>query len=99
MVLEFEVRDSCLLGWCSTIQATLSFFFVLGIFEIGSRFHFAWAGLESQSSRSAFQVARIKGMSHWCLAQTIFLGKKVLLVIGEFANSRIVLPGTCGSPL
>jgi hypothetical protein len=35
-VMEFELRASHLLGWCSDIWVTLPAVFMLGIFEIGS---------------------------------------------------------------
>jgi hypothetical protein len=38
VILEFELRTSCLLGRCSTVWAILPAFFALVIFEIGSRF-------------------------------------------------------------
>jgi hypothetical protein len=52
----------------STPWATPPVHFVLVILEMVSRELFAWAGLRLQSSWSAFQVARIIGVSHWCTA-------------------------------
>jgi hypothetical protein len=50
-----------------TLSYSTSPIFVMGFFEIGSRELFAQAGFEPPSSFSLPPVARITGMSHWCL--------------------------------
>jgi hypothetical protein len=39
----------------------------VAVLEMGFHKLFAWAGLKLQSDLSHPQVARITGMSHWCL--------------------------------
>jgi hypothetical protein len=36
VVLGFELRAMCFLGQCSTFEPLYQFFFVMGIFKIGS---------------------------------------------------------------
>jgi hypothetical protein len=56
-VLSLELR-------AYTLILSLSLFFVVGFFEIGSRELFAWTDFEPWSSWSLPPVARITGVSH-----------------------------------
>jgi hypothetical protein len=48
VVVEFELRALCSLGWCSTSSVMAPPLFALGVFETGSHIH-AQAGLDPNS--------------------------------------------------
>jgi hypothetical protein len=73
VALEFELRASCLQRRHSTASAIPLIHLALVILEMGSENYLPGLDSNYDPPISACQLARIIGLSYWCLAMSKFL--------------------------